>query len=56
MLQGRASDVAAVGLVEVAVVIVTEVILQEFLVNLLNDREQAVVGGVERELGVGVPG
>src|ERR1039457_3122647 len=56
VFQGRASDVAAVGLVKVAMMIVTEVILQEFLVDLLNDREQAVVGRVECELRVGVPG
>jgi hypothetical protein len=56
VFQGRASDVAAVGLVQVAVMIVTEVILEESLVDLLNDREQAVVGCVECELRVGVPG
>jgi hypothetical protein len=55
VFQGGASDIPAVGLVQVAAVVVSEVILEESLVNLLDNGEQAVVGRVERELGVGVP-
>ena len=55
VFQSRASDVPAIGLVEVTPVIRTEVILQESLVNLLNNGEQAIVGSVECELRVGMP-
>ena len=55
MFQGGASDVPAVGLVEIAAVIAAEVILQEPLVHLLDDGVQPVVGRAERELGIGVP-
>ena len=55
VVQGGASDVSAVGLVQVAAVVVAEVILQEPLVDLLDNGEQAVVVCVERELGIGVP-
>src|SRR5438105_6724931 len=55
VFQGRAPDVPAIGLVEVAAVVVTEMILQEPLVDLLDNGEQAVVGCVERELRIRVP-
>ena len=54
VLQGGASDVPAIRLVQVAAVVVAEVILQEPLVHLLDNGEQAVVSRVERELRVGV--
>ena len=56
VFQRRAADVAAVGLVQVAAVVLAEMVGQEALIHLLDDREQAVVGRVEGELGVGVPG
>ena len=55
VFQGGASDVPAVGLVQVAVMVGAEVIGQEPLVDLLDNGEQAVVGRVEGELGISVP-
>ena len=53
--QGRAAELPAGGLVEVALVVVAEPVLQIPLVDLLDDREQPQVGVVQGQLGVGVP-
>jgi hypothetical protein len=54
MLERGAADVTAVRLVEVALVVGAEVILEELLVDLLDEGEEAEVDVVEGELGVGV--
>ena len=56
VLERRAAEVAAVGLVQVALVVLAEAALQEALVDLLDQRVQAHVPLVDGELGVGVPG
>jgi hypothetical protein len=54
-LQGGAAELPAGRLVEVALVVVAEAVLQVALVHLLDDREQPHVGGVQPQLGIGVP-
>src|SRR6516164_4105263 len=49
------SDIAVAGLVKVARIVLAEVISQEFLVDMLDDREEAPVGGAEGQLRVCVP-
>ena len=56
VLQCRAAQAAAVGLVQVAVTVLAETLAEEALVDLLDQRVQPVVGPVDREPGVGVPG
>src|SRR5207342_1203221 len=51
----RAPDVAAGRLVKVPPVVLAEVIPQESLVDLLDDREEAPVGGAKRQLRIRVP-
>ena len=54
--EGRAADVAAVHLVEVAAVVRAEALPQERPVDLLDERVQALVPVVDGQPGVGVPG
>src|SRR6516164_9646243 len=49
------TDVAVAGFVKVSLVVLAEVIPQKFLVDLLDDREEAPVGSAEGQLRVCVP-
>src|SRR5215469_4723086 len=51
----RATDVAVAGLVKISPVSLAEVISEEFLVDMLYDREEAPVGSAEGQLRVCVP-
>src|SRR5215467_15818366 len=52
----RTTDVAVAGLVKISPVVLAEVISEEFLVDMLDDREKAPVGSAEGQLRVCVPG
>jgi len=54
-LEGRTAEAPAGRLVQVPLVVVAEMVLQEALVDLLDDREQPHIGRVQPQLGVGVP-
>src|SRR5215469_543121 len=49
------TDVTVAGLVKISLVVLTEVISQEFLVNMLDEREEAPVGSAKGQLRVCVP-
>src|SRR5215472_3587403 len=51
----RATDVAVAGLVKISPEVLAEVISEEFLVDMLYDREEAPVGSAEGQLRVCVP-
>src|SRR5215471_2717758 len=51
----RTTDVAVAGLVKVSLVVLAEVTSEEFLVDMLDNREEAPVGSAEGQLRVCVP-
>ena len=54
MLEGCTTDISAIGLVEIASIVLAEVVFEEPAVDLLDEGEETHVTIVDRQLRIGV--